>query len=113
MAKKYAECNIVISPDVFMKPVRRRMATVNMEIMTSQGVGEIEPITLIIKGNNFQRVMELMTLHSQPDEEIAKVARNSVLADEIEGMTDEETAAWVRQNVIDELNEMGAQNDGE
>ena len=107
MAKIYAECNIVISPALVAKPRRKRSAEVNMDIRTSQGVNAApQPITLVIKGENFARVMELMTAYHKPDDELAAAIRKSVLASEVEGKTDEEVAAWARQNVIDELQGM-------
>ena len=106
MAKVYAECNITIEPTVAAKPTRRRMAEVDMEIVTSQAVNAPKPIKLVIKGANFRRVLELLSLHQKTDEELAKVIRGSILADEVKDKTLEETAAWVRKNVLDELTEM-------
>ena len=105
MAKIYAECNIVISPALVAKPGRKRSAEVNMDIVSGMNAGT-KPITLVIKGENFARVMELMTAYHKPDDELAAAIRKSVLASEVEGKTDEEVAAWARQNVIDELQGM-------
>jgi len=105
---KWGEVDIVISPAVGVKPTRVREATVDMDILTSQSVNAPKPITLVIKGANFRRVLELLSLHGKTDEELAKVVRDSILADEVKGKTLEETAAWVRKNVLDELTEMSA-----
>lgn len=109
--KVYAECNIVIQPTVTAKPTRKRFAEVNMDILSGMSVGPapMEPITLVIKGGNWSRVLELMTLYHKSDEEIVEKVRDSVLADEVEGMTVEETAAWVRDNVMAELSEMSGE----
>lgn len=104
--KVYAECNIVICPVLEAKPIRKRMAEVDVKIFSSQSAGTPQPITLIIKGENFVRVMELMTVYRKTDEEIAEVVRTSILASEVEGMTDEETAAWARGNIVSEIQEM-------
>ena len=106
MAKIYAECNIVISPLLAAKAGRKRMAAVDMEIISSQSANTPKPITLVIKDGDFARVMELMTAYRKPDDELAAAIRKSVLASEVEGKTDEEVAAWARQNVIDELQGM-------
>ena len=106
--KVYAECNIEINPTVDAKSTRKKSAEVNMEIFSSQGVSTgTKPITLVIKGANFSHVWELMSAFHKTDEELAEKARGSLLAHEVEGMSDEETAAWVRQNIIAELTEMG------
>ena len=105
--KVYAECDIVMSPALSVKPLRKRMAEINVDIMSSQGVNPPKPIKLVIKGERFQRVMELMTLNSQPDDVLVKKVRGSLLAKEVKDLTDEEAAAWVRQNIIAELTEMG------
>ena len=105
--KVYAECNIVISPTVEAQPLRKRMAEVNMDIVTSQGVGpQTKPITLVIKGGNISHIFKLMTIYHKTDEELAEKARGSAVADLVEGMTVEETAAWWRGNILDELKEM-------
>ena len=104
--KVYAECNIVISPVMEVKPIRKRMAEVNVEIFSSQSAGTPQPITLVIKGANFVRVMELMAVYRKTDEELAEGVRTSILASEVEGMTDEEAAAWARGNIVTELQEM-------
>lgn len=126
MSRVYAECNIVISPVLEAKPLRKKTAEVNMEIFSSQSAGGQKPITLIIKGQNFARVMELMTLYHKLDSEIAKAVGGSVLASEvprtktwrrwvpgllrrllgIAALTDEEVAAWARGNIVTELEEM-------
>jgi len=105
--KVYAECNIVINPRVDAKSIRKKSAEVNMDIFTSQGVSTgSKPITLVIKGANFSHVWELMSAYHKTDEELAEKARGSLLASEVEGMTTEEVAAWVRGNILDELQEM-------
>jgi len=106
MSRVYAECNIVISPVLEAKPLRKKTAEVNMEIFSSQSAGGQKPITLIIKGENFARVVELMTAYHQPDEALVKKVRGSILAFEVEGMSDEEVAAWARGNIVTELEEM-------
>jgi len=105
MAVKQAKCDINILPILDAQPTRRRTAEVRMDILAGMSAGS-QPIKLIIKGENFKRVMELMTLQAKPDAELAEIARSSALASEVEGMTVEETAAWVRGNVLDELKEM-------
>jgi hypothetical protein len=77
-----------------------------MNILADLNAGP-EPIKLVIKGENLARVVELITLSKKTDEELAKVVRGSILASEVEGKTVEETAAWVRNNVLMELMEMG------
>ena len=105
MPRVYATCNIVISPVLEVKPIRKKTAEVNMDILSGMNAGQ-KPITLIIRGENFARVMELMTVYHQTDEALVKKVRDSILASEVEGMTDEEVAAWARGNVITELQEM-------
>jgi len=106
--KVYAECNIVINPIVVPESVRRRVAEVNMDIFTSQGVGPSDkPITLVLKGENFAHVMDLMTTFRQTDESLAEKAKASVLADEVDGMSDKEIGEWVRGNILTEIAEMG------
>lgn len=104
----YATCNIVMKPVVRPKPTRARLASINMDIVSRQAAGLPAPITIVIKGKRFARVVELMTLYQQPDDVIAKKTRNSVLHSEVEGMDDEQIAEWVRGNIIAELEEMGA-----
>jgi len=77
-----------------------------MDILSSQGVGPPKEIKLVIKGEAFRHVMELMTTYHKGDEILAEKVRDSVLASEVEGMPVGETAAWVRQNIVDELEEM-------
>ena len=110
MAVKQAECHITILPILDVQPIRKRTAEVHMDILTGVGAGP-QPIKLIIKGENFKRVMELMTLHQQSDEEIVKTVRSSILASEVEAITDEEACAWVRGNVIEELKELAGNSD--
>ena len=107
MTVKQAECHITILPTLDAQPIRKRTAEVRMSIFSGMCAGP-QPIKLVIKGENFKRVMELMTLHQQSDEEIVKTVRDSILASEVEDMTDEEACAWVRGNVIDELKELAA-----
>ena len=113
--KVYAECNIVLDSTLGVKGGAKKSAQVNMDIFTSQGVNKVaeEPITLVIKGADLSHVWQLMSVFHKSDEELAEKARGSLLSDEVEGMTDEETAAWVRQNILDELTEMqgGADED--
>ena len=105
--KVYAECNIVINPVIDIKPLRKRLAEINVDIFTSQGVNETaKPITLVLKGENFARVAELMTAFSQTDEVLAEKVRGSVLAPEVEGLSVEEVAAWARGNILAEMAEM-------
>ena len=107
----YAECNIEINPALDAKSTRRKSAEVNMDIVTSQGVNAgSQPITLIIKGGNIQHIWKLMEAYHKTDEELAEKARGSLLAEEVEGMTVEETAAWVRSNILEELKEMEGAN---
>ena len=83
-----------------------------MDILSGMSAGP-QPIKLVIKGENFKRVMELMSLYQQHDEEIVKTVRESILADEVEGKTDEEAAEWVRGNVLAELKEMAGEHAGD
>ena len=110
--KVHAECNIEINPTIDAKNTRKRDAEVSMDIFTSQGVNKKdEPITLVIKGANFSRVWELMTVYHKSDEEIAEKARRSLLAKEVEGMNDEDAASWARNNILEELKEMERNED--
>ena len=105
--KVYAECNIVINPVIDVKPLRKRLAEINVDIFTSQGVNETaKPITLVLKGENLAHIMELMTTYSKTDEEIAEKVLSSVLAPEVKGKSVEEVAAWARGNILAELAEM-------
>jgi len=107
MSRVYAECNIVINPTIDVKSTRKRMAEVSMDIVTSQSVGpSMKPITLIIKGGNITHVWKLMEVYHKSDEELAEKARGSALSDIVKGMTVAETAAWARNNILDELKEM-------
>jgi len=107
MSRVYAECNIVINPTIDAKAGARKSAQVNMDIVTSQGVGPtMEPITLVIKGGNIAHVFKLMTVYHKTDEGLAEKARGSALSDIVKGMTVAETAAWARNNILDELKEM-------
>ncbi len=103
---KYATCNIVISPTVTAKSTRKKIAEVNMEIVTSQTVNAPKPINLVIKSEHFARIIELLTAFGKPDEELNKVLQDSILASEVEGKTVEETAAWARKNIVAELEDM-------
>ena len=106
MARKYAECHIEINAGVAAKPGRRRHGAVNMEIMAGMAAETApKPITLVIKGQNFHRVMELMNLFRQPDEAIVEAVRQT-MPHELKGRTLDEVAAWVRRNVVTELEEM-------
>ena len=110
--KVYAECNIEINPTIDAKVTRKRDAEVNMDIFTSQGVNKkAEPITLVIKGANFSRIWELMSVYHKTDEELAEKVRGSALMHEVEGMNDEEAAAWARNNILSELQEMEGHED--
>ena len=105
--KVYAECNIEINPTISAKNTRKRGAEVSMDIFTSQGVNkQAEPITLVIKGAPFAHVYKLIDVYHKTDEELAEKARRSLLAKEVEGMTDEEAASWARNNILDELKDM-------
>jgi len=105
--KVYAECNIEINPTIDAKNTRKREAQVNMDIFTSQGVNkEAKPITLVIKGVPFAKIYKLVDVYHKTDEELAEKARGSLLAKEVEGMSDEEAAAWARNNILDELKDM-------
>ncbi len=108
MTVKYAECHITITPTLDAQPTRKRMAEVRMNILSGMSAGP-RPIKLTITGDHFKRVMELMTLFQQPDEEIVKTVRDSILASEVEGMTDEEACEWVRGNIIEELKELSGE----
>jgi len=105
MTVKQAECHIAILPTLGISPTRKRMAEVSMDIFAGMCAGP-QPIKLVIKGKNFRRVMELMTLHEKPDADIAQRVRESVLSSEVEGMTDEEAAAWARASFVQELKDM-------
>lgn len=105
--KVYAECNIEINPTVDAKNTRKRAAEVSMDIFTSQGVNKkADPITLVIKGANFSRVWELMSVYHKTDEELAEKARSSSLSCLLDGMSTEEVAAWARTNILEELKDM-------
>ena len=104
--KVYAECNIVIWPVLEAKQTRKRMAEVDVKVFSSQSAGIPQPITLIVKGANFVRIMELMAVYRKTDEELAEGVRASILASEVEEMTDEEAAAWARGNIVSEIQEM-------
>ena len=110
--KVFAECNIVITPMMEAKQTKKQFAEVNMEVFSSQGVGP-KPITLVLKGQSIQHICDLLTVYHKPDEELAEKARGSALSDMVEGMTVEETAAWTRGNILDELQGMqgGADED--
>jgi len=108
--KVYAECDITINPVVDVTPGRKRFGEVRVDILTSQGVNDTaKPITLVIKGEGFARVMELVTTYHKPDEALAEKVRASVLADEVEGMSVEEVAAWARNNLMTELEDMAGE----
>jgi hypothetical protein len=106
--KKYATCDIVISPALKVKPTRRRMSQVDMEISTGINAGPSpKPIKLVIKGENLQEVMRLLALYGKTDEEIAATVGKTELAGEVKGKTAAEIGEWVRKNVLAELTEMG------
>lgn len=105
MTVKYAECRMTFLSTLDAKPIRRRMAKVDMNVFSGMAVGP-QPIKLVIKGEHFQHVIELMTLFRQPDEEIVKAVRGSILAPDVADKTDEEAVEWVRGNILSELQEM-------
>jgi len=106
MARKYAECHIEINAGVAAKPGRRRHGAVNMEIMAGMAAETApKPITLVIKGQNFHRVMELMNVFQQSDEDLAKAVERT-MPGEANGRKIDEIAAWVRKNIVTELKEM-------
>ena len=110
--KVHAECNIVISPTVDAKSIRKRSAEVNMEIFSSQGVGaQPKPITLVIKGGNLAHIWKLMEVLHKSDEELAEKARGSALSDLVKDMTDAEAATWARNSIIEELQDMEGANE--
>lgn len=104
MAIQYAICNIQMKVGVQPKPTRMRCVSTDLSITSWQAAGAL---SLTVDGANLIRVIELMTVYVQSDEEIARVVRNSVLRDETEGKTDAEIACEVRANVVKELQEMG------
>ena len=112
--KVHAECNIVISPTIDAKSIRKRSAEVNMEIFSSQGVNAPKPITLVIKGasvEQFSHILKLTQILGKPDEELAEKARSSPLAGMVKDMTVEETASWFRDSIIEELKDMEGSNE--
>jgi len=109
--KVYAECNIVISPTIGVKPTRRVPGEVNMEIFSSQGVNAPKPITLVIKGGNLAHIWKLMEVLHKSDEELAEKARGSALSDLVKDMTDAEAATWARNSIIEELQDMEGANE--
>jgi len=109
--KVYAECNIVISPTIDAKSIRKRSAEVNMEIFSSQGVNAPKPITLVIKGGNLAHIWKLMEVLHKSDEELAEKARGSALSDLVKDMTDAEAATWARNSIIEELQDMEGANE--
>lgn len=108
MAVKQATCDIVISPALGAKSTRRRAAEVNMDVFAGMSAGP-QPIKLVIKGENLARVIELLALHKKTDAELAEAVHGTELASEVEGKTVEEIAAWVRGNVLAELQEMAGE----
>jgi len=114
MAVKYGECHITLAPAVTARCTRKRNAEVSVAIMTACApqTSAPAPIQVIIKGEKFAHVMELLALSRKSDAEIAALVRASPLADEVAGKTDAETAAWVRDNVAAELVEMAEERDG-
>ena len=114
--KVFAECNIVINPAMDAKSTRRIPGEVNMQIFSSQGVNAPKPIKLVIKGagaslKTLSRVMGLMGEFHKTDEELAEKVRASILASEVDGMSTEEVAKLVRDNIVDELKEMEARDE--
>ena len=105
MAVKQATCDIVIAPTLGAKSTRRRAAEVNMDIFAGISAGP-QPIRLVIKSKNLARVIELLALYKKSDAELAEAVHGTELASEVEGKTIEEIAAWVRGNVLAELQEM-------
>jgi len=110
MTVKQAECHITILPTLDAQPIRKRTAEVNMDISMGMSTGP-QPIKLTIKGENFMHVMELVARVQLPDSEIVEKVRDSILASEVEDMTDEEACAWVRGNAIDELKELAGDSE--
>ena len=104
---KYAKCNMVITSALGVKPTRRRMGKVNVNVLTGMSAGP-QPVKLVIKGTNIRRVTELMTLYSRPDAELVELVRSSPWASEVKGKTEEEIAAQVRKDVLEELREMAS-----
>lgn len=104
----YAECNITINPTVTATPTRKRFAKTDIKILTSQSVNTpMKPITLVVKGENFARVMELVKLYSMDDEALISLARSKLeLKPEVESLSDEELVVWVRDGVTEELRAM-------
>ena len=109
--KVHAECNIVISPTIDAKSIRKRSAEVNMEIFSSQGVNAPKPITLVIKGGNLAHIWKLMEVLHKSDEELAEKARGSALSDLVKDMSDAEAATWARNSIIEELQDMEGANE--
>ena len=101
--KVYATCDIVITPTAAVKPLRKRSAEIDVEIFSSQGAGEMKPITVTLKGAGIQHVFDLMTVYHKTDEELAEKVRGSALSGMVEGMSTEEAAAWARGNILEEF----------
>jgi len=91
--------------DLNAKCSRRRGATVEISMVAEQSASAQKPITLVIKGQNFHRVMELMNVFQQSDEDLAKAVERT-MPEEMTGRKMDEVAAWVRKNIVTELEEM-------
>jgi len=105
MPRVYAECHMQAVLDLNAKCSRRRGATVEISMVAEQSASAQKPITLVIKGQNFHRVMELMNVFQQSDEDLAKAVERT-MPGEANGRKIDEIAAWVRKNIVTELKEM-------
>lgn len=102
-----AECRIVLSPELHVKPTRVVDAGVCMEMFASIPCAAGTPETkIIIRGKHAAKVIGLLALLNKTDTELAKAARDSELAEEVEGLTEAEIGVWARQGAIDELRQL-------
>lgn len=115
MVKKYATCNIEITPTLTAKPTRKRNAEINIEMKARMKAGpSMQPIKLVIKGENYKRVLRLLALYGKTDEEINALVdqKKLLLGSEVKDKKPEEIAAWVRGGVLSELRDLAGE-DGE
>jgi len=108
--EKWGECAVAVRVDARVVPRRVIGAQATLSVRASQASSAGEaPITIIVKGSNLERVIQLASLMREPDARIAELIQKSSLAQE--GETPEQSAKRVRELALNELLSL-AEGDG-
>jgi len=79
------------------------------QVPCAAGAPGVPETKLIIRGQHAPKVFALLNLLRQTDAALVKAVRESALAEEAAGLTDEECAQWARDGALSELRELAGE----